>query len=198
MPPLLTIKIEEPGGEISEHGISAIWVQQMSLDEMLENQLYILLPFWLMRYEGRFEAIAHDSLLENQLLEECRGLQMRFAEALESETTLQDLGGDAGINSTFPRRMTELIIRVSDHLLRGYDPLQREVREAMGVKILKFADERHAEREQKAREEGREQERRRLARELSECGVDQSIIDKVFAFGSKDDSDDEGPSVQQA
>ena len=80
------------------------------------------------------------------------------------------------------------------------------MREAMGVKILKFADERYAEREQKAREEshkrgleqGTKQERERVAKELARCGVDQSIIDKVIAFGSKNGSDDEGPSAQQA
>jgi uncharacterized membrane protein len=112
--------------------------------------------------------------------------------------------------------MTELIIKVSDHLLRGYEPLQREVREAMGVKILKFADERYAEekreadekyaeREQKAREEshkqgleqGAELERRRLADSLRSRGFDESTIDEVLSFGRKDDGG-EGPDVQQA
>ncbi len=88
-------------------------------------------------------------------------------------------------------------------------PLQREVREAMGVKILKFADERYAEREQKAREEshkqgleqgleqGAELERRRLADSLRSRGFDESTIDEVLSFGRKDDGG-EGPAVQQA
>ena len=117
--------------------------------------------------------------------------------------------------------MTELIIEVSDHLLRDYVPLQGEVREAMGGKILKFADERYAEAAERHAEEMREAEERcaraeeryaeaeerhaeemreanaRIARELSRHGVDQSIIDQVLSFGRKDGSDG-GPSAQQA
>ena len=83
----------------------------------------------------------------------------------------------------------------------------------MGVKILKFADERYAEREQKAREEshkqgleqghkqglqqGAELERRRLADSLRSRGFDESTIDEVLSFGRKDGGG-EGPAVQQA
>ncbi len=91
----------------------------------------------------------------------------------------------------------------------------------MGVKILKFADERYAEREQKAREEshkqgleqgleqghkqgleqgleqGAELERRRLADSLRSRGFDESTIDEVLSFGRKDDGG-ERPAVQQA
>ena len=210
MQPFLSIEIGEPGGETSEHRTAAIWVKQIDLEEMLEHRLFILLPFWFMRYEGSFEAAVHDSVLAKQLLAECRTLQMRFAEALYANASEQSPAEDAeGSSSTFQRRMTELIIKVSDHLLRGYEPLQREVREAMGVKILKFADERYAEREQKAREEshkqgleqgleqGAELERRRLADSLRSRGFDESTIDEVLSFGRKDDGG-EGPAVQQA
>ena len=217
MQPFLSIEIGEPSGETSEHRTAAIWVKQIDLEEMLEHRLFILLPFWFMRYEGSFEAAAHDSVLAKQLLAECRTLQMRFAEALYANASEQSPAEDAeGSSSTFQRRMTELIIKVSDHLLRGYEPLQREVREAMGVKILKFADERYAEekreadekyaeREQKAREEshkqgleqGAELERRRLADSLRSRGFDESTIDEVLSFGRKDDGG-EGPDVQQA
>jgi hypothetical protein len=180
-------------------------VKQIDLEEMLEHRLFILLPFWFMRYEGSFEAAARDSALAEQLLAECRTLQMRFAEALHANASEQSLAEGAEGSSTFQRRMTELIIKVSDHLLQGYEPLQREVREAMGVKILKFADERYAEREQKAREEshkqgleqGAELERRRLADSLRSRGFDESTIDEVLSFGRKDDGG-EGPAVQQA
>ncbi|MFU0812177.1 MAG: Flagellar assembly protein H [Atopobium sp.] len=191
-------------------------MKQIDLEEMLEHRLFILLPFWFMRYEGSFEAAARDSALAEQLLAECRTLQMRFAEALHANASEQSLAEGAEGSSTFQRRMTELIIKVSDHLLQGYEPLQREVREAMGVKILKFADERYAEekreadekyaeREQKAREEshkqgleqGAELERRRLADSLRSRGFDEPTIDEVLSFGRKDDGG-EGPAVQQA
>lgn len=217
MQPFLSIEIGEPCGETSEHRTAVIWVKQIDLEEMLEHRLFILLPFWFMRYEGSFEAAARDSALAEQLLAECRTLQMRFAEVLHANVSEQSPAEDTEGSSTFQRRMTELIIKVSDHLLRGYEPLQREVREAMGVKILKFADERYAEREQKAREEshkqgleqgleqghkqglqqGAELERRRLADSLRSRGFDESTIDEVLSFGRKDGGG-EGPAVQHA
>ena len=79
----------------------------------------------------------------------------------------------------------------------------------MGGKILKFADERHAERmreleeqhaermrkidEQYAEEMRRESER--IAKGLAAHGVDQSIIDEIFGADWKDESG-EGSSEQ--
>ncbi len=82
----------------------------------------------------------------------------------------------------------------------------------MGGKILKFADERYAEAEERHAEEMREVQERyaeaeerhakemreanaRIARELSQRGIDQSIIDEVFGADWKDEHD-RGPSVQ--
>ncbi len=79
----------------------------------------------------------------------------------------------------------------------------------MGGKILKFADERHAERmreleEQHAErmrklEEQRAEEMRResecIAKGLAAHGVDQSIIDEIFGADWKDESG-EGSSEQ--
>lgn len=216
-PDFISIEIEGFGGAVSEHRSRAIWAKQMSADEMFEKHLLILLPFWLMRYEGRFDAIVQDSALEEDLLAECRKIQGRLAEAVEEDAfraARKRLAGTAGNSTIFWKRMTELIIEVSDHLLRDYGPLQGEVREAMGGKILKFQDELHAEemreleerfaeREQRVREEslkqgikqGIEQANRRYARELSAYGVEQSIIDKVFGLGQKDE-DSEKPSAQ--
>jgi len=72
----------------------------------------------------------------------------------------------------------------------------------MGGKILKFADERHAERmreleeqhaermreleEQRAERMRRESER--IAKGLAAHGVDQSIIDEIFGADWKDES----------
>ena len=124
--------------------------------------------------------------------------------------------------------MTELIIEVSDHLLRDYVPLQGEVREAMGGKILKFADERyaeaeerHAEAEERHAEEMREAEERcaraeeryaeaeeRHAEEMREANA--RIARELSRHGvdqsiidqvlsfGKKDGSDDGPSAQQA
>ena len=68
----------------------------------------------------------------------------------------------------------------------------------MGGKILKFADERHAERMRKIDEQHAEEMRReseRIAKGLAAHGVDQSIIDEIFGADWKDESG-EGSSEQ--
>ncbi|MDD5845487.1 MAG: hypothetical protein PUC91_09165 [Olsenella sp.] len=222
MPDFISVEAMEFDGTTFGHRSRAIWAKQLSADEMFAKHLLILLPFWLMRYEGRFAAIARDSALEEELLAECRDIQERLAEAAaDNVPARKHPSGAAEGGSIFRKRMTELIIEVSDHLLRDYVPLQGEVREAMGGKILKFADERYAEAAERHAEEMREAEERcaraeeryaeaeerhaeemreanaRIARELSRHGVDQSIIDQVLSFGRKDGSDG-GPSAQQA
>lgn len=79
----------------------------------------------------------------------------------------------------------------------------------MGGKILKFADERHAERMRKLEEQRVERMRKideqyaeemrreseRIAKGLAAHGVDQSIIDEIFGADWKDESG-EGSSEQ--
>ena len=161
MPDFISVEAMEFDGTIFEHRSRAIWAKQLSADEMFAKHLLILLPFWLMRYEGRFAAIARDSALEEELLAECRDIQERLAEAAaDNVPARKHPSGAAEGGSIFWKRMTELIIEVSDHLLRDYVPLQGEVREAMGGKILKFADERYAEAAERHAEEMREAEER--------------------------------------
>lgn len=71
--------------------------------------------------------------------------------------------------------------------------MQGEAREAMGVKILKFADERYAEREQKALKE----ERERLAESLRFRGFDESMIQEVLSFKKKDDGGSNSSAIRQ-
>lgn len=71
--------------------------------------------------------------------------------------------------------------------------MQGEAREAMGVKILKFADERYAERDQKALKE----ERERLAESLQSRGFDESIIQEVLSFKKKDDGGSNSSAIRQ-
>lgn len=228
-PDFISVEAMEFDGTIFEHRSRAIWAKQLSADEMFAKHLLILLPFWLMRYEGRLAAIARDSALEGELLAECRDIQERLAEAAADNVPASKRpSGAAEGGSIFWKRMTELIIEVSDHLLRDYVPLQGEVREAMGGKILKFADERyaeaeerHAEAEERHAEEMREAEERcaraeeryaeaeeRHAEEMREANA--RIARELSRHGvdqsiidqvlsfGKKDGSDDGPSAQQA
>ncbi|MCC6106927.1 MAG: hypothetical protein SOI43_01185 [Olsenella sp.] len=123
-PDFISVEAMEFDGTIFEHRSRAIWTKQLSADEMFAKHLLILLPFWLMRYEGRFAAIARDSALEEELLAECRDIQERLAEAAaDNVPARKHPSGAAEGGSIFWKRMTELIIG-SSSLLVGSTSLQ--------------------------------------------------------------------------
>lgn len=120
-----------------------------------------------------------------QLLAECSDLRtgLELATLPEGESLLYE-------------QLTELIIRVSDHMLRAHDLLRRKVRTAMGGEVLELINDRaeRLEREAEARgleigiergiEQGIEQGIERgieqgiddLAAQLRKQGVDDAVI----------------------
>ena len=144
--------------------------QQVTSDEMFEERLLMLLPYYLMRYEKALSEIEADEAKTAELLAECARLRSR----LEAET----LG--AG-DSLLYEQLIELIIRVNDHVFSGHDELGREVRSAMGGEVLELMRERSERLEREAREQGIEQGMERLSGELRRLGADEATIGTALA-----------------
>lgn len=159
-------------------------------EELFQKRLLILLPYYLMRYEQELASIDKDDTQTSQLVAECTDLRMRLAEATigRGDTMLYE-------------ELTELIIRVSDHLTRAYGALQKKVRAAMGGEVLELLNDRaeRLEREAESRglerglkrglergleqglERGLEQGASDLADLLKELGVGEEVIDEAMS-----------------
>lgn len=180
-PDVLSIDVNLPDGKSFEYKVKVLKAQLVSSDDIFEKRLLVLLPYYLMRYEEELAEIAEDDEKSARLIAECTELRMELA-----SQTLEH--GD----DLLYQRVTELIIRVSDHLLEKYGSLQKKVRAAMGGEVLELMDERAERMEREARErgleegreegraegraEGREEALGEFSKRLLELGVSEEVI----------------------
>ena len=123
-----------------------------------------------MRYEKELSSLDAESDAAAALIRECREIRMRLADL----TLLQ---GD----ELLYRQITELIIRVSDHLLAANEPLNRKVRPAMGGEVLELMDDKIERSRKEGIQEGVEQAESILAEQMAALGIDQAVIDRMMA-----------------
>ena len=188
-PDVLKLKVNLPDGSSFDYVSNVVKAQRFSSDEIFEKRLLLLLPYYLMRYEGALAGISADDARTTELIAECAELRAN----LESSTLAE---GDALLYE----ELVELMIRVSDHMLAAHETLRRKVRRAIGGEVLELMCERseRLEREAEQRgielgleqgreqglEQGLEQGRKRgveqgvdaLSSLLRERGVDEALI----------------------
>ena len=193
-PDYLEMEVEMPDSEPFRYHTKIYKTQLVSEEEIFRRRLLILLPFYLMRYEKELSSLDAESDAAAALIRECREIRMRLADL----TLLQ---GD----ELLYRQITELIIRVSDHLLAANEPLNRKVRPAMGGEVLELMDDK-IERSRKegiqegialgrqegvalgrqegvalGRQEGFERAESILAEQMAALGIDRAVIDRMMA-----------------
>ncbi len=175
-PDTLEMKVNLPNGDFFMYRSGVVKAQSYTSDDIFEKRLLILAPYYLMRYEKELGRIAGDRGQTDKLLIECR--EMR--EQIESLT----LG--AGQVDLY-ESLVELIIRVSDYVLKSYEDLRKKVRAAMGGEVLELLGERSARLQKEAEARGVEKGTKRgieqgieaLAAQLEAQGMDREAIDKA-------------------
>lgn len=152
------MELEFQDGQRITYRVPAVQVQSYNLDEIFEKQLYIFLPFYIMRYEKDMNAIATDVVRKSALLEEYEDILERLEKALQDEPDVyQDL--------------LQLMRRVADHQLSKQDCLKEEVAEVMGGKVLPLPSDKLREAAEAARAEGKAE------------GKAESVIQLLAAYG---------------
>lgn len=69
-----TIKVKVSEDVSFDYKVPIIKTQHYSLNEIFRKKLYILLPFYLLRYEKEIDKIESDDVMLNQIVDEYRGL----------------------------------------------------------------------------------------------------------------------------
>ncbi len=121
----MTMRIEAPNGTL-DVDVRVVRVSDYSLDEIFEKKLYILLPFYLFRYEKQFpEYNTNDKMLES-LKAEYVTIGQRLDELVQQ-----------GVIEEYSKKITqEMSVKVLVNLAVKYDRLRDEVREVMGGKVI--------------------------------------------------------------
>ena len=156
-PEQFTYKLVLPGGEEAVYQVPVIRNPDYSLKEIFEKQLYMMLPYYILKYEQKTEEM--DGSIENE------------KEKAEAEDRMKELlGGDLEAIEK------ELNRRVKEHMIREYDKvlllqlmwdvskqafvkrtaMKGRVDEFMGGQVLEYAWETEYRRQLKeAEDEGR-------------------------------------------
>ncbi len=163
----VTIEIVTPGGCV-EYPVMVRRMSGLSIDEIFEKHLYMLLPFYIFNMEEKLNLINEDS----EELEKFSNLYIEIIDRLESEMT-------GGYLSQFSYGVIiALIHKVAYKMTMKREVVQKKVSDIMGGKVLdldiiRARHEGLAEGEARGRKEGREEERESNIKKLAASYMNQ-------------------------
>ena len=122
---LLSVEMIMPDGSVTEYKIPAIYVGHYTKDEILQKQLFFLLPFYIMRYEEKTLDADHPEL--QKMLEEYREIEKWLEEEFLEEE-----------KEKIYRDLIELIIRIAGYILKDQEEARKGLGDVMGGKVLEL------------------------------------------------------------
>ena len=102
---LLSVEMIMPDGSVTEYKIPAIYVGHYTKDEILQKQLFFLLPFYIMRYEEKTLDADHPEL--QKMLEEYREIEKWLEEEFLEEEKEENISGFNRTDNTDSRLYSE-------------------------------------------------------------------------------------------
>ena len=171
--------VRMPDGRQMDYIVPVLKSQEYTKNEIFEKKLYILLPYYILKYEKQLSAIEKEEEKRRQLLDEYEDICRRLEDALGKENPLAY------------SELHKLMVRVLNYILKEQKETRKGVQQIMGGHVLEsFRDEMlrkgHAEGREEGREEGRAEGRKEERQENY-----RKLVDKVMAKMEK------GKSVTQ-
>ena len=120
-----------PDGQSVKYTVPVLRMQWYSLEELLEKNLIMLLPFYIIRYEKLKEQLEKDGSLREELYEEYRSI----------EKYLEEIFLFKGHEKAF-RDMMELINRITGYIFSESEKIKEGLGERMGGKVLELESDR--------------------------------------------------------
>ncbi|MBP3489631.1 MAG: hypothetical protein J6K53_14760 [Roseburia sp.] len=153
------LEIELADGQVVTYHVPSVKLEKYTLNEIFEKNLLIFLPYYIMRYEKKFNEIAQDEGKSEKLVQEYENIlkQLDRSDRAEREGLFWD--------------MMRLIKRILDYQLRREDALRERMDGVMGGKVLDLPSDKLREEREKGIEQGIEK------------GIEQGIeqgIEKVI------------------
>ena len=119
------LKLHFANGTCAEYNVPIVKVQEYTKEEIFDKKLYVLLPFYIMRYEQNLKEMEQDQLARDAFL-------------CEFEELLNDLRGCREIDDTEYSYLLDSVHKVADHILKPTPLLQERIGEIMGGKVLRL------------------------------------------------------------
>ena len=122
------IEIKLPNEKQMSYEVPVLKVSDYTIDEIFENKLYMLIPFYIFVYEKDLESINEDEQKQNELLE----VYSKITEKLGTEKDR----GNLSIKSI--RAIINTIRSVSYKLTMNWDNVRKKVGDYMGGNVIEL------------------------------------------------------------
>lgn len=122
---LLSVEMVLPDGTTTNYTAPAVYVGHYTKEELLQKRLFFLLPFFILRYEKIF-------LYENE-----QELSKLLREYTSIELSLEKEFLDSGKEKEY-RDLIELILRITDYILKHAQKARKGLNDIMGGKVLEL------------------------------------------------------------
>ena len=130
-PDYLEADVIFPDGKTHVYSIPAIKMADYTKDHILEKNLLMLLPFYIMRYEKKKHDMRKNLELLQILLDEYDEIRIN----LEKELT------ETGKAELYTN-LTKLIVKIADHIFEKEEDIRKGIGDVMGGKVLELESER--------------------------------------------------------
>lgn len=130
-PDELQVKVNLPKNESFIYSVKIVKLQNYTKDEIFQKKLLFFLPYYIMRYEKHIEEISHDTKKLQGLLSEYSDIRMQLERTLCGEK-----------KSVLYTDLVNLIIEISDYILKSDKNVKEGVSDTMGGKVLELESER--------------------------------------------------------
>ena len=122
--------VRMPDGQEVYYKVPIIKCQEYTKEEIFEKKLYVMLPFYILRYEKYLKEIEEEEEKRKLLIAEYEDICRRLEETLLKED-----------RETYAE-VHDLILQVLDYVLKAYEKSKKEVEQTVGGRVLESYKER--------------------------------------------------------
>ena len=126
----LTMEIIMPDGQKLKYNLPAVYVEKYTRDTIFQKKLFLLLPYYIMKYEKQKEILDQDEEKLKILLDEYADIQRKLHEILQN----QDM-------EEYYTDMVSFITKVSDYIFRDSEKTKKGLEKTMGGEVLELESE---------------------------------------------------------
>ena len=149
-PDTLSLNVVFPDNQEFIYQVPVIKVQKFSIDEIAEKHLWLLVPYYIMRYEKQFNKMEQNQSICKDMLADLNIIFAKLGEYAEA-TNQWNIYTD----------LLKLTERITDYMLRNHQKVKKEVSGIMGGKLLELHSEKMIKKGKRVgRAEGRAAERK--------------------------------------
>ena len=127
----VSMELQFPDNQVVQYKVPVIRIEWYSIKEILEKDLIMLLPFYIMRYEKMKQQLENDEVLREKLFQEYE----MIAEYLERKFL------NNGLEKEF-RDVRELISKIVEYVFSESKNVRKGLGEIMGGQVLELESDR--------------------------------------------------------